>query len=400
VLVGEDILFLYGAPWDAQARLSKHHIVEHLARRNRVLYIETPCSAASIVRHARERRKALRWLSGPHRVGGSLWVHTFLYPLPFHDICRCTASPTVNRLNQHVILPQLLGDLARLGMARPIVVVASATAVELVSRLARRLLVYHCSDKFAEFEGVPRCYAALERRLIAEADVVITTSQALLEDRRQLNANIFCVPNGADIEHFAQAWSPTLPVAEEVARLPRPVIGYVGTIASWFDQALVAYAARSRPSWQFVLIGPTYVEVADLRGLANVHLLGARPYEQVPRYIKGFDVAVCPFKINELTRNVSPIKFYEYLASGKPIVTTWMQELEQFRHLSAIVDSPQAFVAALEGALQERGREAAKRRLAEAGRHSWAVRTRQVEAIITEALRQGSKGPAQKGRAR
>jgi glycosyltransferase involved in cell wall biosynthesis len=398
MLTGEDILFLYGASWDGATRLSKHHLAERLARHNKVLYIETPCSIASVVRHAKERGKALRWLAGPRRRGDSLWVHTFLYPVPFHGACSWTASPRVNRLNQYVVLPRLRRDLAALQMERPIVFALSANGVDLLSRLPRRLLVYHCSDKFAEFQGVPSCYGALERQLIREADVLITTSRALLEERRDLNPNSFCVPNGADIEHFGRVQSSALTVPAKIARLTPPIVGYVGTIATWFDQEMVAYAAEQRPEWQFVLIGPAYVDLARLCKLPNVHLLGPRPYSEVPRYVKGFDAAICPFKVNELTRNVSPIKFYEYLASGKPIVATWMQELEQFQHLCAVVKSPEAFVAGVRVALRGAYRGSVKQRLAEARRHSWENVVGRIEAIVVEALRKQLDGPLSKAR--
>jgi glycosyltransferase involved in cell wall biosynthesis len=170
------------------------------------------------------------------------------------------------------------------------------------------------------------------------------------------------------------------------------VVGFHGWIQYWIDFDLIAYAARSHPEWSFALIGPIepLARVDKVRGLANVHFLGKQPYEHMPEFLAGFDVCINPFVLGELADAVSPIKLYEYLASGKPVVSVDMPAAREFSDLIPLVRTPEQFVRALEDVLSRAQNgtivaEAAVRRQAAAG-FSWDGRFQQVEEVLQAAL--------------
>ena len=221
-----------------------------------------------------------------------------------------------------------------------------------------------------------------EERLLRMADVVFVTAQALLETRRKLHSNVHLVPNAADYEHFARS----VPPAPELVRLPSPIIGYVGALAPWVDYELLRFLAESRPSWSFVFVGPILSDVSPLRGLANVHLLGYRAYPSLPSYLAGFDVCIIPFRMNDLIEATNPVKFYEYLAAGKPVVATPLPEILPFSGVVRVADSPESFLEAVEESITGDSESRASERRAVARHHTWRARVEQISAILEEAL--------------
>jgi glycosyltransferase involved in cell wall biosynthesis len=313
-------------------------------------------------------------------------VHTFFYLLPYRGGRIGLGGRWVNALNQAVIRPQLLRILRHLGFNHPILFLGSAYALPLVDHIPHRLLVYHCSDDYTLVPTFPKSFSEIETELIRRCDVIITTAEELRRVKAHLNPNIFTVTNGADVKHFSRTQDPETPIASELVNLPRPVVGYIGSVFRWINQKMVAYAAKQRPGWSFVFVGPLQTNISSLQKLPNVHFLGPRPYTALPSYLKGFDVATVPFVINEVTLRASPIKFYEYLASGLPIVATRLPDFEPFEHLAWLIRTPEEFVAGLEQAVQNDSLHARKLRMIEARKHSWEARFQQIETILTQAL--------------
>lgn len=178
------------------------------------------------------------------------------------------------------------------------------------------------------------------------------------------------VKNAADFTHFHAA-----PSRVCLQGVPRPIIGYYGAIAEWFDAGLIEHAARQRPDWSFVLIGHTFgAEIDGLRALPNVRFLGEQPYDTLPAYLAQFDVCCIPFRLNDLTRATNPVKFYEYLCSGKPIVSVRLPELQQHEDCVYFADGPEEFVAAIKRAFEEKGEGLTKRRVEVARVNTWEER--------------------------
>jgi glycosyltransferase involved in cell wall biosynthesis len=241
-------------------------------------------------------------------------------------------------------------------------------------------VVYYCVDEFSQFEGYDeRAVSAAEARLARQADLVITTSQALHKSKAHLNDNVTLVTHGVDHAHFARARSGDLVPPADIADLPRPVLGFWGLIQDWVDVALVAELARARPDRSIVMLGEIATDVSSLGGLSNVHLLGRRPYCALPAYAKGFDVGLIPFRVNELTRSVNPIKLREYLSAGLPVVSTALPEVGRYAGLVGIARDVGEFVRSCDAAVACSGDERAAESRQEAMQgETWHAKLTQI----------------------
>src|SRR5574341_1008306 len=258
-----------------------------------------------------------------------------------------------------------------------------------ITGLGDRVAVYECVDDFTAAKGLvdARVIGQLERRLIEKVDLLVATHAGLLDKKQAGAKRAILVPNGVDADHFQQATDPATPIAKSLAGLKHPVIGYLGGINYWIDTTLLARIARQHPDWTLALVGPAYA-LADLKPLdrlPNVVMTGRVPYEAVPCYVKAFDVCVNPYVLDQVAEHCSPLKLYEYLAAGKPVVSVDMPEAHQFRDLVAIAHSPDEFVALVEQAVtQPDGRAADRIRVAH--RHTWDQRFEAVASALAELL--------------
>ena len=273
-----------------------------------------------------------------------------------------------------------------------------------MAALPHSLLVYDCVDAYAafpEFRGAEPWIRARERALCAAADLVFCTSAPLHEAKSSLApGRTHLVPNVGDAAHFEAAMSPATIVPPDLARLPRPIVGFVGAVSDYkLDVGWLAHLARVRPAWSLVLIGPHGVadpstDLSALRVLPNVHLLGHRPYGTLPAYLKGFDVAVIPYRRNEATRAVFPIKFFELLASGRPVVISELPSLAEHYAAVRVAADADGFVRACDAALSTDDAEGRARRLALARANTWDVRVARLWAHVERSLAVGPRPSA------
>jgi UDP-galactopyranose mutase len=215
-------------------------------------------------------------------------------------------------------------------------------------------VVYDSMDELSGFRGAPPELLALEDRLFADADVVFTGGHSLYEAKRDRHTNIHPFPSSVDVAHFATARRAGADPVDQ-ARLPRPRFGFYGVVDERMDLDLLAAMADARPDWSIVVVGPVVkISVDDLPRRANLHYLGAKSYDELPHYLRGWDVALMPFAINEATRFISPTKTPEYLASGRPVVSTPIVDVvRHYGRIAAvsIADGADAFVSACDAAL-------------------------------------------------
>jgi UDP-galactopyranose mutase len=191
-----------------------------------------------------------------------------------------------------------------------------------------QVVVYDCMDELANFAGAPAGLIEAEGRLLARADLVFTGGRSLYESKRDRNANVHCFPSAVDAAHFGRALEADLAVPADLAALPGPIFGYYGVIDERLDYDLIARLSESPGVGSVVLVGPTIkVDPAALPRRSNLHYLGQRSYEELPAYLKGFDVCIMPWALNEATRTISPTKTLEYMAAGKPIVSTAVRDV-------------------------------------------------------------------------
>lgn len=262
----------------------------------------------------------------------------------------------------------------------------------IVSALRERYgwkIVYDCMDDHAGFSTNDAPMLREEAALTSEADLVFATSRSLFERRRAINRRCVLLPNAAAYEHF----EPPAEVPTELASLPAPVIGYYGAISDWFDGELVAAVARARPDWSIVLIGSTFdADLSPFDGLPNVHLLGERPYAVLPGYLHAFDVAIIPFRLTPLTESTDPVKFYEYLSAGKPVVATRLPELVAVDdvRLVRLADTSAEFVRHVELGLAEGSAGPVAERRAFAKRNTWEQRYERIAPAIDRTFARAS----------
>jgi glycosyltransferase involved in cell wall biosynthesis len=387
MITGHDIICLSSQDWD-DLWTRKQRFMQRLARQgNRVLYVEAQASLASRGLLRADPGRTGRWRVGPRPVEANLHVATLPLVAPGFQM-----SLAVNKVNNAFLAPILKRWAGRLVFDRPVLWTYNPYSESLLGRLGERLTIYDCVDDFSSTRGLVRrsVVETLEARLIEKARAVVVTHENLYQAKRARARAIHLIPNGVEIEHFQAAARPETPVAPELGALPHPVIGFIGSLQYWIDFDLLRFLAESRPRWSFVLVGPVgrLAPVAKLRDHPNVHLLGRRAYAELPSYLRAFDACLNPYVVDDLARHCSPLKLYEYLASGKPVVSVDMPEARKFARVVGIGRTYAEVLTRLEeavaGGADDERRAAA--RLAAVVPHSWDGRFRELEAALEPHL--------------
>lgn len=366
----------FGNDWYAENRTSSHHVATRLARHLPVLYVSCPGIRQPTASGRDLRRglaKLLDALRRPVRIEGELW-HCTVPQLPF------AAVPGVQAFNRVFGRWAARRALRHAGIDRCISWFTVPHPGFLAGKLDDELCVYYCTDDYASFPGVDvPLITRRDRDLTVRADLVFAATPALVEPKRALNPSTVFSPHGVDVELFGTAADPATRVPDSIRDLPRPVIGYTGTIHDWVDLDMIAWLAGQRPSWSFLLVGHAATDTRMLQSLPNVHLPGPQPYLDLPRWSKAFDVAVIPQRRNRWIANANPLKLREYLAAGKPVVSVRNPEIEKYARWVRIADDRDAFLAALDAAVLDNGPEAARERMAAVAHETWE---RRVDAVL------------------
>lgn len=370
--------------WDYDPT-SKHHVMKALARHNDILWINYRGTRRPEISRTdgRDVLRALRGVaSGLRRIAPSM---VELTPL----VIPGAKSRFARYLHRRMLIHQIRRAVRVVlgSYKRPIQVWSFAPDVPyLVDTLGEECFLYYCVDEYRHFEGFDaERIARTEDELIDRADLVVTTSEPLLNSKRRHRPDTVLVRHGVDYDHFAKARQQTLPCPPELESIPGPRFGFFGLIQHWVDLALLARVAELRPDYSFVLLGEAKVDVSRLTGLSNVHLLGRKPYETLPAFCAHFDVGLMFFAQNRMTRSVNPIKMYEYLAAGLPVVSTPLPEAKRFESAIAIADTAESFAQACDRALATGGRDRDRiARLVQG--ETWLSRVESLSDIVTTRI--------------
>jgi UDP-galactopyranose mutase len=262
-------------------------------------------------------------------------------------------------------------------------------AMDYAAHLQPLATIFDCMDELSAFKFAPPELIANEKRLLEKADLVFTGGQSLYEAKKEKHARVFAFPSSIDAEHFRQARNAEAEPVDQKS-IARPRLGYCGVIDERIDIKLLGEAASLRPDWQFVMIGPVVkISEEDLPRLTNIHYLGGKDYQELPAYLSGWDVALMPFALNESTKYISPTKTPEYLAAGKPVVSTPIRDVVRpYGELGLvhIAKTPEEFVSACEKALQDISDERLKRADEFLSHISWDKTWAQMADLIDEAI--------------
>lgn len=389
-------VLLQTAPWGHRMRLPGWHLARHLvARGNPVAYVSAPVSPWHFLSGGGRELAALRWTQdGSH----GRWRHPNLFtfiPRTLVPIHRAGPfdSEAAWHLSHAATLPPARGVLAGAGFADPDVVVLQCPLLFGLARSLRaRVNVLAVEDALEHFSGMPRVAVRHARDMAKWADFTTVTAAGLEPwARRHGSRAILRLPNGVAFRRFARP--DRLPAAPLELTHDGPVAIYVGALDEWFDEALLAAVARALPAWRFVLVGPPRLPFAGLRALPNVVFTGPRPAEDVPRHLWHATAGIIPFRRTPLIETVQPLKLYEYLAAGLPVVATPWRELEVARAEMdpgvplSLAPRPSEFAAALRAAAALSRTSAG---VAHARAHSWSAIFPSLEAEVRSRLKKAS----------
>jgi UDP-galactopyranose mutase len=296
----------------------------------------------------------------------------FFFEEPLHDVRAACLEVREEEERLHVVVPHLPNgtDMAGAqGMLRALVNslvddydlqrFATWYYTPMAMLFSRHLepltVVYDCMDELSLFRGAPPALLEREQELLGRADVVFTGGHSLYEAKRAKHHNVHAFPSSVDVAHFAKARQPQPDPADQ-AGIPHPRLGFFGVLDERLDVALLRGVAKLRPDWQIVMLGPVAkIDPASLPKANNIHYLGSKAYGELPSYLAGWDVALLLFARNDSTRYISPTKTPEYLAAGKPVVSTSIRDVVRpygVRGLVEIADSPPDFVSAVSACLR------------------------------------------------
>lgn len=375
-VLGRDFVICSSERWQSGSQTSKHHLTRQLLKQGaRVLYVENISMRSFGSGGGRDFAKAwnklrsfFRGLVNPMP---NLFCFTPVY-LPF------PRSSLARHFNQWLLPALLRMHLRRLGMRHPVYIYFMPTGVQLQGQLGERLAAYYIVDNFAAFADVEQdTMRTLEAQALERANVVFATSQTLQEDRKGVRPDIHFSPHGVDFDHFARVQDPTTVVPPEVAALPTPRIGFMGGLAhDSVDLELIREIARARRDWQVVTFGRALCDISALTAEPNIAFLGPKPYDEMPEYLKGLDVALIPFLVNDLTRDLNPLKLREYLAAGMPVVATDLPPLREYAPNVRCTLGIDGFLSEIEDALTNPGDP--RQRQAAVKAETWEARANAV----------------------
>lgn len=384
-----DVVCISSIDWDFIWQGHQEIMSSLAANGHRVLFVEnTGVRAPRMSDLPRLRQRVRNWWRGTkgfREERPNLFVYSpLLVPLPYSRGARWA--------NRFLLKHALNRWMRATGFYRPIVwtFLPTPLALDLIHVLDPQLTIYYCIDDLSSSSPAAKRIVPSEEQLFDEADLVFVTSEKLRERAARISRHVHLFPFGVNLNQFDRVRRSSEPPPTDLDSLKRPIVGYVGGLHRWVDQALVASVASQMPETTFALVGPAQTDVSALERCPNVHLLGQRPHPEVPRYVKSFDVGIVPYRLTEYTANVYPTKLNEYLVMGVPVVATDLPEIRRFNaehgDVVEVARDADAFSAAIRRGFNDSSPVETERRIAVAHANSWESRIAAMERLIEQAL--------------
>ncbi len=386
---GHDVVCFSSIDWEFIWQGHQEIMSALAASGSRVLFVENTgvrnLSFRDIPRLRQRIRNWWRSTQGFRQDRANLYIYSpLVLPLPYSAVAR--------RINRILLTRALRRWMRAVGVGRPIVWTFLPTPLvrEIMAHLDPIVSLYYCIDDFASSSRAARRITEHEQQMFRDVDLVFVTSEKLRQRASKFSRSVHLFPFGVSFKKFEQVREAPDQIPADLAALQRPVIGYVGGLHRWIDFDMLAETARRMPDTSFALVGPLQGDTAAIADLSNVHLLGKRAHEDIPLYIKGFDVGIVPYRSSEYTANVYPTKLNEYLAMGIPVVATDLPEVRRFNaehgdNVVVVQDADQ-FVAALHDATRPATDGERRRRIDVARQNSWDARISCMMTLIEETL--------------
>lgn len=389
---GSGMIYLAMSPWQGMWK-NRQQLMSRFARQMPVLYVEP----WTTVRDWRTGRVSIAdaWTNRRNRRIRHETDQLFVYPSQHH--LPVSGSRTLGGVTQAIWLQGVRRAARRCGITRPILWVSQPGHRCAVGGLGEQLSIYHVVDEYTGYTGLAESrrgeLGALEQDVLDAVDLTITVSPELADAKAGPGRDIELVENAADVRVFQDAAARNTP-PDDMARVPRPRLGYSGLVGRRLDMQLLLELADSRDDWSIVLIGKVdrrecETTLSELEARDNVHFLGQKTAAAVPDYVNGFDVGMLPYQLDRETIHISPLKMYEYLAAGKPVVATDIPAARRKQDLVAVTRDRAAFIDACAQALGSETGDAVERRIREARANTWDKRVEQISRTLHRRLEAG-----------
>ena len=404
LLENRDVIIFALPRHDGQYESTSFNIAKELARHNRVIYVDDPYSIKDILINFRKdeiKRRMKHFL--PCSSGISEWkdneisLKTVTLPptIPINSLSEGFIYSFLQKINTFFIGTRLKRVIGKLDL-KHIVFINSFDFYypHLEKYILPSIYIYHCIDGMIKpytLKHGPR----LESQIVKAADAVISTSPELQRKKSADNPRSYLIPNAANFQHSSKALLPETPIAAELEKYPSPIIGYFGNIERRIDYNILKYVALKQPTWSFVMVGPVeqmYIP-DEINSIPNIYFVGRQPYHRLPEFLKGFDVAIVPFKIDEISRTIYPLKLYEYLGAGKPVVSTCFNPdvLQNIDGVIFLADTPGLFAEAIFNALDSNNDRNIEKRLEIARNNTWRKRGAEFSELVESLVSNSEK---------
>lgn len=395
MLHDRSIICFGGEDWWYHHPHSKNHLMRRFARAgNKVIFVNSismglaPVKSGELLPRVKRKLKSYAKLARTTEEG-----ITVVSPavVPFFGSAAAAAT------NRRLLTAQISSLAKRRGLTKPILWIAIPTAVEVVGRLAESMVIYHVSDKYdantMDHATDPALIRRLHERAIEAADLVFYSSRKLFDEVTAGREKSHLLEQAVDFDHWSRVSGGEMAVAEAVAKIPKPRIGYFGAIEPWLiDQELIKKASREHTDWNWVFIG-NKSRGLEIEELPKVHFIPPVSYEELPHYAAGFDVCVLPWNTEvPFTSYGSAIKVREYLASGKPVVISPLPEYESMKEVLRIGRTHEEFLKFVEDALNEGEAELRDARQESVREGTWDARAEWVSELIEQKLAEKAVG--------
>lgn len=400
MLENQDIVCIAPNPWD-QTWMRRQQLMSRFAVGNRVLYVEP----ARLLLSALLSRQGLgRLFNGAlflRRGRSNPFILSQYRILPLEETSLRKGFGLIKRINDWFCVRMLQRAMKRLNISQPILwLYYTPRSKNFIGRCHEKLVVCDVFDRYSAYPyiaGDPWLKGLVEREdasLIQKADIVFASSEPLYSYCREFNQNTWLVLNGTDTSLLSK--TPTAP--EDTAHIQHPVLGYVGAIFDKLDFEMLSYAAEKHPEWTILMIGPSNTtsdeggkQLSALKGKQNALFLGSKPQAQLPGYYGIIDVALMPYKLDEHTDHIFPLKMFEYMAFRKPIVSTDIPAARQFSDVISIARTREQFVDRVSSLLSNDNSQRIQRGFEIAQQNSWDRRVEEISQIVQARLHAGSE---------
>jgi hypothetical protein len=391
MLKGHNFIYFGPEKWDGLWR-NRHQLMTRFARHNKVLYIEP-----------RMRLKKLR--RGIYN--GDIYWNEILKDIKakrvtelkpnlyiFHSPLYVPVSDRfpMNKITLYYWRRCLKKVLAKLVYKDPIIWISRPSFFDLAKKLNKKIIIYHVVDEYSTYSDIgakkKKRIQKQEFKILEKVDVIITVSKNLYESKSAINKNTYLVQNAVDYLSFAKALNSEKQTPNDIFYLPRPIIGYSGLIANKLDFNLLKYMSDAYPNWSITMVGIINAkycgsEIKLLKQSKNIHFLGLKEIEEIPYYVNAFDVCIAPYKVNEHSKNMDPLKIYDYLATGKPVVTTNFPTAYLFKDVIKIAKTKEEFIKHVRDSLYEDNNNLMRERQKIAKKNTWDTRVEDISQIIS-----------------